>query len=298
MRVSLCLDARRSWPRLLALAKQAESAGWHAVYVCDHFMPHDPAGQPADGPMLECWTTLAALATATTAIKLGSLVLGNTYRHPAVVANMAATLDQISQGRLVLGIGAGWQLNEHAAYGIPLPAPRDRIAVLDEACAVIRSLLDQRRSTMAGAAYQLRDAPCDPKPVSRLPLLVGGAGQRTMGVAARHADGWHTWARPAEFARKNAILDGLCADAGRSPGDVARASGGTVEVRTGRSGEHAVGENDVQGTTEEVLTQLLAYGEAGADEFIVCDDAANVPIGQALTQIDALTQAVLPGLSG
>ncbi len=116
--------------------------------------------------MLECWTILAALATQTAAVSLGSMVLGNTCRHPAVVANMAVTLDHVSQGRLVLGIGAGWQPNEHAAYGIELPAARDRVAVLAEACAVIRCLLDQRRSTMDGAAYRLRDAPFDPKPLS------------------------------------------------------------------------------------------------------------------------------------
>src|SRR5215471_7466048 len=233
MRMSLCVDPGRSWPQMLALAKRADSAGWHAVYVSDHFMPHDPAGRPVDGPVLECWTILAALATQTAAVRLGSLVLGNTYRHPAVVANMAATLDQVSEGRVVLGIGAGWQPNEHAAYGIPLPGARDRIAHLDEACAVLRSLLDRRRSTIDGAAYRLRDAPCDPKPAGRLPLLVGGGGRRVMAVAARRADVWHAWGRPDEFARKNAVLDRLCQDIGRPPGDLARASGGTVAVRTG-----------------------------------------------------------------
>jgi len=297
MRMSLCIDPGRSWPHVLALAQQVDSAGWHAVYVSDHFMPHDPAGRAVDGPVLECWTVLAALATQTAAVRLGSLVLGNTYRHPAVVANMAATLDQVSGGRLVLGIGAGWQPNEHVAYGIALPAAPDRIAVLDEACTVIRSLLDQRRSTIDGAAYRIRGAPCDPKPVSRLLLLVGGGGRRTMRVAARHADVWHAWAHPAELARKNAALDRLCEDTGRRPGDVARASGGTVAVRTGRSRDPAAGENDVQGTPEQVLSQLLAYRDAGAGEFIVCDDAANVPAEQALAQIDTLTHAVLPRLA-
>ncbi len=233
MKVSLCVDPGRSWPQVLALAQRADSAGWHAVYVCDHFMPHDPAGRAVDGPMLECWTVLAALAARTAAVAVGSLVLGNTYRHPAVVANMAATLDQLSQGRLLLGIGAGWQPNEHAAYGIALPAPRARVAALDEACAVIRSLLDQRRSTMDGVAYRLRDAPCDPKPATRVGLLVGGGGLGIMRVAARHADVWHAWAAQGEFAAKNAVLDGLCRDIGRRPDDLARACGGTVTVRPG-----------------------------------------------------------------
>jgi alkanesulfonate monooxygenase SsuD/methylene tetrahydromethanopterin reductase-like flavin-dependent oxidoreductase (luciferase family) len=278
MRLSICLDPGRSWPQVLELAQRADSAGWHAVYFCDHFMPDDPAGQPSGGPMLECWTVLAALVAQTTTVRLGSLVLGNTYRHPAVLANMAATLGLISQGRLVLGIGAGWQLNEHAAYGIALPEPRARVAALDEACAVIRGLLDQQRSTLAGSFYQLRDAPCEPKPDARIPLLVGGEGPRLMRVAARHADVWHSWAGPAEFARKNAMLDQFRVDAGRRPADLARACGG-----------------DLPGTSAEPQSRLRAYQDAGAAEFILSDDA-RAPVGQATEKIDALTREVPPGL--
>jgi len=298
MKVSLCIDPGRSWPQILALARRVDSAGWHAVYVCDHFMPHDPAGHAVDGPVMECWTVLVALATQTVAVRLGSLVLGNTYRHPAVVANMAATLDQVSGGRVVLGIGAGWQPNEHMAYGIPLPPASSRIVALDEACAVIRGLLDHDRSSFDGSAYRLRDAACDPKPRSRIPLLVGGGGHRVQQVAARHADVWHAWGTPTEFARNNAALDGLCQDIGRPVGDLARASGGTVAVQSGSGGVPAFGQQDVQGTPEQVLSQLLAFRDAGADEFIVRDDAANVPTERALTQIDILTSAVLAGLPG
>ena len=273
MRLSYCVDPGRPWPQLLALARRVESAGWHAVYVCDHFMVHDPAGLPADGPMLECWTVMTALAARTTTVRVGSLVLGNTYRHPAVLANMAATLDLISQGRLVLGIGAGWQKNEHAAYGIPLPELRERVAALDEACAVIRGLLDQQRTTIEGSYYQVRDAPCDPKPAGRVPLLVAGAGLGVMRVAARHADAWHCWAEPAEFARKNEVLDRLLDEAGRRPGDLTRACG-----------------DDLHGKPPaQALDLLQAYRDAGVDEFLVCDDA-KVPVGQALEQIEAVNQ--------
>ena len=296
MRVSLCLDPGRSWPQVLALAHRADVASWHAVYLCDHFMPHDPAGRAVGGPVLECWTVLAALATRTSAVRLGSLVLGNTYRHPAAVATMAATLDQVSGGRLVLGIGAGWQPNEHWAYGINFPPVRDRIAALDDACAVIASLLGQRRPGSGGAAGRLRDGPRDPRPPPRVPLLVGGGGRGVLQVAARHADAWHCWATPAEFARKNAVLDQLCQDAGRRPGDVARACGGTVAIRTRGGAVRAAGHDDVPGTPEEILSHLLAFSHAGADEFIV-RDAANVPIGQALAQIDTLAQDVVPQLT-
>jgi alkanesulfonate monooxygenase SsuD/methylene tetrahydromethanopterin reductase-like flavin-dependent oxidoreductase (luciferase family) len=247
--------------------------------------------------MLECWTTLSALATQTTTVRLGSLVLGNTYRHPAVVANMAAALDQVSGGRVVLGMGAGWQPNEHTAYGIPLPAVAECIDALDEACGVIRSLLDRPRSTVVGEVYRLVDAPCDPNPVQpRLPLLVGGGGdQRTLRVAARHADVWHTWADPALFRHKNSVLDRHCEDVGRDPCDIARATGGTVAVWSGRGTGTDTVRNDVQGAANDVLRQLLDYHHAGADEFVV-RDAASVHIDEALTQIDVLTQTVLPGL--
>jgi alkanesulfonate monooxygenase SsuD/methylene tetrahydromethanopterin reductase-like flavin-dependent oxidoreductase (luciferase family) len=236
---------------------------------------------------------------------LGSLVLGNTYRHPAVAANMAATLDQISGGRLVQGIGAGWQPNEHVAYGIALPPARERIAVLDEACAVIRGLLDQDRLTFGGTAYQMRNAPCDPKPLSHVPLLVGGGGRAMLEVAARHADVWHAWAGPADFARKSpavfarksAVLDALCEDIGRPPGEVTRASGGTVTVGPRQSGEPSADPQDVRGTPEQMLAQLLAFRDAGVGEFIVRDDAANVPVEQALAEIETFTATVLPGLA-
>lgn len=294
MRVSLCLDPGRPWPQLLALAQRAEQAGWYAVYVCDHFMPHDPAGWPADAPMMECWMVLGALAARTAAVALGSLVLGNTYRHPAVVADMAATVDQISHGRLVLGIGAGWQPNEHAAYGMPLPAARDRISALDEACVVIRSRLDEQPSAARGTAR--RERPRDARPPARIPLLVGGGGRAIMRVAARHADVWHTWADPAEFARKNTVLDALCQETGRLPADIVRACGASVTVRTSRNSPRAGSESDVQGTPQDVLSQLLAFRAAGAGEFIVRDDA-GVPPPQALSQIDALTRTVLPSLT-
>ena len=298
MRVSLCLDPGRPWPDLLALAQRVDAVGWHAVYVCDHFMPHDPGNEALSGPVLECWSTLAVLAGATARVRLGSLVLGNTYRHPAVVANMAATLDVISSGRVVLGIGAGWQPNEHAAYGFPLLRPAERLQRLDEACAVIRSLLDTERSTAVGPGYQVRDAPCEPKPVQpRLPLLVGGGGERqTLRVAARHADVWHSWADPTSLAHKNEVLDQHCADLGRDPREISRASGGTVFVGAEPPGTTSGGDWDIQGTVNEATQALVAYREAGADEFIVRDHAKALPIDLALDQIDVLTSGVLPAL--
>lgn len=284
MHLSLIIDPSRTWPQMLALARHVEAAGWHAVYTCDHFMPYDPSGSPVDGAVLECWTSLTALALQTQGIRLGTLVMSNTYRHAAVVANMAATLDTISGGRVILGVGAGWQENEHLAYGIPLPPPRDRVAALDEACAVIRSLLDLPRTTYAGAAYSLADAPCDPKPVQKhLPLLVGGGGEQLMlRIAAKHADVWHSWMDAPTLARKSALLDRYCEEIDRDPREVLRATGGTI---------------DPHERTDATIERLVALRDAGAAEFIVIDDAAGVPFPRALEQLDLLSERVRPACS-
>jgi alkanesulfonate monooxygenase SsuD/methylene tetrahydromethanopterin reductase-like flavin-dependent oxidoreductase (luciferase family) len=295
----MALDPGRSWPQVRALAQHLDSSGWHAAYVCDHFMPHDPSGRPVDGPMLECWTTLSALAASTSRLRLGSLVLGATYRHPAVVASMAATLDQVSGGRVILGVGAGWQPNEHAAYGIDLPDVGERLDAFEEACGVIRSLLDNPRTSAPGPRYPMVDAPCDPHPVqARLPLLVGGGGERrTLPIASLHADIWHAWADPDSFARKNSLLDVLCVEQGRDPLDLARATGGTVTVSAGGRWNPAAHDADVGGGIEEVAEQLLRFQEAGADEFIVRDDAAGSTVGHTMTLIDVLTELVVPQLT-
>ena len=179
-------------------------------WIADHFLPAAP---PLEVPTHECWGVLAGLAVAVPRVRLGSLVVGNTYRHPAVLANMAATVDHLSGGRLVLGMGAGWQVNEHEAYGIPLPPVPERLARLEEACEVVTSLMRRSRTTFEGRFYQLIDAPLEPRPVqSELPLLIGGGGEKvTLRIAARWADEWNTWGTPEVLAHKNVVLDRHCA---------------------------------------------------------------------------------------
>jgi F420-dependent oxidoreductase-like protein len=250
------VDPGRSWVEVVDLVRHVEILGWRGAYVCDHFMPYDADGRPVNGAMLEGWTTLAALAGRTERLRLGTLVLGCTYRHPAVVANMAATLDHATGGRFVLGLGAGGQVNEHAAYGLALPPVGKRLDAFAEACAVIRSLLREPRTTLHGDHYQLSDAPCDPKPVQTpLPLLIGGGGERrTLRIAAEFGDEWHVWATPNEFRHKSNVLDRHCADLGRDPSTIKRATGGLVA-----------------GTAAEVLDLVGTYQDAGVDEFIVRD---------------------------
>jgi F420-dependent oxidoreductase-like protein len=193
------------------------------AWVFDHFMP---LGNDPTGPCLEGWTLLAALAALTRRLRVGVMVTGNTYRHPAVLANMAATVDILSQGRLDFGIGAGWNELEHTAYGIPLYAPGERLARLAEACEVIRRLWTQTVSDFDGRYYQLTGARCEPKPVQRPhpPFVIGGSGERkTLRITAEYADIWNFVGGPVDlFRHKNAVLDSHCAEVGRDPASIAR----------------------------------------------------------------------------
>ena len=180
------------WPDLLEAVAQVEGLGWHGVVVEDHFMADGGGFGAATDPRFEVTSVLAALAVATSSLRIAPLVMSATYRHPAVVAKWAATVDHISGGRLTLGLGAGWQVNEHEQYGIELGTPGERIERLDEYCTVLRSMLQDSTTTFADRFFELSDAWCEPKPVqSRLPLLIGGKGDRMLRLVARQADMWN-----------------------------------------------------------------------------------------------------------
>ena len=194
----------------------AFESGW----TFDHFYPifSDPTG-----PCLEGWITLTALAQATRRLRMGVMVTGIHYRHPAVLANMAATLDIVSGGRLDLGIGAGWNEEESGAYGIPLGTPRDRSDRFEEACQVITGLLRDTTTDFDGRFYKLTGARCEPKPIqSPLPICVGGNGEkRTLRTAARYASHWNfVGGSPADFAHKRDVLREHCAAIGRDPKEI------------------------------------------------------------------------------
>ena len=213
-----------TWNDVVALWRHAEQTGWDAACVTDHFMPNTP---DRVGDMLESWTTLTALAALTKRMRVGTIVSGNTYRHPAVLAKMAANVDIISGGRLICGMGAGWQENEHTAYGMPFYTVGERLQRLDEACQVLNMLWTQERSTFKGKYYQLDDAPLMPKPVQkpRPELMIGGGGEKvTLKIVARWADHWNVWGGPEILAAKGKILDGYCAAIGRDPKTILRSA--------------------------------------------------------------------------
>lgn len=193
------------------------------AWLFDHFVPI--AGD-VTGPCLEGWTLLSAFAALTQRLRIGLMVTGNTYRHPAVLANIGATLDVISHGRLDFGIGAGWNELEHSSYGIPLYATGERIRRMGEACELIRLLWTEKTTDFDGKYYQLKGAYCEPKPVQKPypPFVIGGGGEQlTLRMVAKYADVWNFVGGPVDsFIHKNEVLDGHCATVGRDPATIAR----------------------------------------------------------------------------
>jgi F420-dependent oxidoreductase-like protein len=243
-----------TWDAMLDVWRAADDielfeSGW----TFDHFYPI--VGDSA-GPCLEGWITLTALAQATRRVRLGTLVTGIHYRHPAVLANMAATLDIVSGGRLELGIGAGWNQEESGAYGIELGSPRERSDRFEEACEVLVGLLSQETTTFSGSYYHLTEARCEPKPVQQPhpPICIGGSGEkRTLRTAARFAQHWNFVGGTVEqFGRARDVLYQHCADIGRDPAEILLS---THVVYTGDAAETAA--------------SAAALGEAGAELAIV-----------------------------
>ncbi len=269
MRFSLWPTTTQRWEDFHEAAAYAAATGWDGVWAADHFMPNTPS---AEGPMLECFTVLAGLATTVPRVRLGSLVAGNTYRHPAVLAKMVSTLDVLSGGRAVLGLGAGWQENEHRAYGIEFSDVKGRLARLEEACAVVRGLLDEDRTTVAGRYYALRDAPLEPKPVqAHLPLLVGGGGERvTLRIVARWADEWNTWGTPEHLAAKGRVLDRHCEAVGRDPEEITRSAQVLVDLE-GLGAPIGRPMPSVSGSVARLQELMGDYVAAGVGEFVLPD---------------------------
>jgi F420-dependent oxidoreductase-like protein len=230
---------------------------FESAWNFDHFYPI-LGDADHTGPCLEAWSMLAAMAQATSRIRIGCQVTGMIYRHPAVLANMAATVDIISCGRLELGLGAGWNQEECNAYGIPLPPLKERFDRFDEGVEAIVGLLSNATTTLAGRYVRLTDARCEPKPVQRPhpPITIGGSGPtRTLRAVARWAQQWNCIpSGPDDWREKHAVLLERCAEIGRDPGEITC----SVNVR------HAAGDDP-----DELADQVSAYGEAGVDLCVV-----------------------------
>jgi len=264
--------------------------GWDGVWIADHFMPNAGRAQLEDAPTLEAMSLVAALAASVPRVRIGTAVLGNTYRHPAVVANMAATIDHVSVGRFTLGLGAGWQPNEHTAYGIDLPSVAARVERFEEALAVIHGLLRTSRASFEGRYYRLDGAVCEPKPIQDpLPILVGGSGPRMLEITARWADAWNTYGDPRHMAARSAALTQACERVGRDPAAILRTAQALVVLADDNASRAVLADIDrrvqesaakaatgpvmpiIGGTAAQLRDVFAAYEEAGVGEFIVPD---------------------------
>jgi F420-dependent oxidoreductase-like protein len=223
----------RLFDRVIEQVRAAEDAGFGLVTVMDHLNQIPGIGAPVE-PMLEAWSTLAAFARETTRVRLGPLVTGVTYRNPALLAKTATTLDVISGGRAVLGLGAAWFEAEHDSFGFSFPPIKERMDRLDEALSIARGMFRDERSTFSGRLYETRDVINVPRPVTAggPPILVGGGGeQRTLKIAAKHADMTHWFPLGLEaLAHKTDVLRGYCEAIGRDPAEIERTMAAPILV--------------------------------------------------------------------
>jgi alkanesulfonate monooxygenase SsuD/methylene tetrahydromethanopterin reductase-like flavin-dependent oxidoreductase (luciferase family) len=310
------------WPNLmqpaadvLQVARHAEATGWDGVWVADHFMGDGAGFGAPESPTLEATAVVAALAAATTRVRIGPLVLGATYRHPAVVAKWAATVDHLSAatgpgdgggddsghaGRLVLGLGAGWQRNEHEQYGIELPPVGERVDRFREYCTAVTSLLTRPTTDLHGDWFDLTDARCEPKAVPGpgrpgIPILIGGKGDRMLRIAARHADEWNMWGLPPLIEQRAAVLDRACESIGRDPAAIARSTQALLlptddGERARRFLEAVAPRAAVAGPMEQIVDTVAAWRDVGVDEVVVPDSPLGVG-AERLDHLDALIDA-------
>lgn len=275
MEYSVWIPNTYEWDEVADLARMADQGPWRCVWYADHYMPNTGTEEIIDGDTYEAWTVLPAIAAITERVRLGPLVSPTSIHHPALLANRAATLDQLSNGRFVLGLGAGWQINEHKAYGIELEAPGDRVARFEEAIEITRSLLDEPRTTFSGRFYEFADAPCQPAPVQdKLPIAVGTGGPRMLRATARFAQEWNTWGAPEMASGAMDKYRTACEAVGTDPASLHTSvqalvfmSEDTERLEKWRS--KADPDRSIIGTPAEVAETVHSYADLGFDEFIL-----------------------------
>ena len=277
MKFSVWPSPSNSPAEALDTARWADANGFHGVWYADHYMPNTGTEEFRPGDTNECWAMLPAIAAVTEHVRVGSLVAPTSVHHPALLANRASTIDHLSNGRMVLGLGAGWQINEHKAYGIELEPPKQRVDRFEEAISIVRSLLDEERTSFEGEYYTITDAPADPKPVqSPLPILVGTGGARMMKLTARFANEWNTWGGPEMAGEARARFVAACEAVGVDPATRTTSVQALVFLtdtaeQAAAALEGPMGSRSIAGTADSLVEQLGTYAEMGFEEFIVPD---------------------------
>jgi F420-dependent oxidoreductase-like protein len=266
--------------KLRKLVGPAESYGFDSFWVMDHFHQIQNVGEPRE-PMLEGWTTQSVVAGFTNKIKLGTLVTGIVYRHPSVLAKVGATLDVLSEGRLFMGIGAAWNVDEATAYGISFPPVKERMQRLEEAVQIIRKMWTEESTTFSGKFYQIRNAYCNPKPIQKPhpPIMIGGSGEkRTLKIVAKYGDACNLFGSVETVKRKLGVLREHCRSVGRDYDSIVKSKLGHIVIDKDREKvteaikgmpEDRRREYAISGTPEEVRRQVEAFRDAGVEYLIV-----------------------------
>jgi alkanesulfonate monooxygenase SsuD/methylene tetrahydromethanopterin reductase-like flavin-dependent oxidoreductase (luciferase family) len=280
------------WPELVAMARAAEEVGFDSVWLGDHLL-YRGDDRPESGPW-DAWTMLAGLAAATERVHLGPLVACLAFHPPGVLARMAAAVDEIAGGRLVLGVGAGWNRTEFEAFGLPFDGRVDRFA---EAFAIVHGLLAGERVTLHGRHWRTEDAVLLPPPTRRVPLMIGSSGERVLEISLPHAGGWNTWFdlignAPEGFAASSAAVTEVARRVGRDPAEIERSACALVVLDRAATGRRLPDEYPpVEGPPERLAEGVRAFAEAGADEVILVvhpiTEASIRRLGGMLALLDA-----------
>ena len=268
---------------LRKVTSAAERLGYDSFWVMDHFHQIQNVGEPME-PMFEGWTTLGVIAGFTSRIRLGTLVTGNVYRHPSVLAKVGATLDVLSKGRLFMGIGAAWNEDESKAYGIPFPPTKERFRRLEEAVQIIRLMWTEEKASFNGRYYKVHDAYCNPKPIQKPhpPIMIGGGGEReTLKLVAKYADACNLFGSPETIRRKLQVLEEHCKTVGRDYNSILKTKLGVVLMDKDKASlEKKISQRyknipvEMQrefvtvGTPEEVTEQVELFRDAGVQYLI------------------------------
>lgn len=274
MELAVWTSYEREWDEVVDNARWAEANGFDGFWYADHFMPNTEDDSPSDGPALECWTVLAAIGALVPRLRLTSMVSPVTIHHPVVLAKRAATVAAITGGRVVLGLGAGWQVNEHTAYGFDLPAPGPRVSRFEEAIEVIHRLFHDELSDFQGSYYALNGAPFAPKP--DVPIMVGTGSPRMARITARWADEWNTWGNPDELQRRTDVWLAGCEAVGRDPSTMRRSAQALVFLTDDDATRDAIramapADRTLAGGPAELTELIGTYADAGIDEFAIPD---------------------------